>query len=336
MTPELAIRFSAEREVVPISPVVRGRRCYFECSGRPSELLCVDLDDGRVVWRRPSGNFFPFATTTDTLVLCSVNEALATTEDGIELWRLPTGLNTWRVWRNRMVVSANPLRLHDIDTGRIADTVDLPMTPWGALLSGDCFLGFTKDGCEYVACDLPSEQILWSLDLRPILGTVLQSGESDPLAKAPGVGEVFVLSSRANLFAFSVMSGDLLWRKAIKTFTPPAVTRDRVYSWDMADGTPAHLICLDAQSGETIFDQDLSQVWDGFSKHFVAYTPLVHQDSVILPTRQGMLCAVSRDTGNVIWKYRHKRELGRPLIANNELIVLTRDGMFLKFALGAA
>jgi outer membrane protein assembly factor BamB len=333
--PRAKVRVSRERDVVSSAPIVSGQRCYLEVAARSAEIVCLDIDKGREVWRRPSENFFPIACQDHHLVLSTGVEMKVVTEENLdEAWRLDAELNTWTPWRDMVIVAGNPLQCHDVASGAVVRTIELPAVPWGAEVSGDYYLGFSEDGRACVGGDLLKPSARWSADLRPALESVPEDGRHEGVARGPGVGDVFVLSFRSQLFGFSVRSGEFLWRQPIRTAFPPGITRDRIHTWSQADHrSPAHLVCLEPRSGHVIFDRDLSPIAPSFSQHMDAFTPLVHRDAVILTTGQGMVCACSPETGEPLWHYQHKRPVQGAALAGDELLVATGDGFLLIFSL---
>jgi hypothetical protein len=331
--PHAAFRFTRERGTVPSHPVVRGTTCYFSVTGALQEIIGVSLVDGNVLWRRPIDHFVPAAVTTNRLVLSTLGEISVVTDDWDEVWRARASASAWRQWRDLIIVAENPLRLHNIETGIVVGSIDLPAEPSVSTVSGDYYLGFCKDG-RCIACDLVQKRVLWSENLQPVVEAVPGEGAS-LMGRAPGVGDVFILAFQSYLFAFSVMSGEFLWRRPIRAANCiPAITRERVYTWHQTDHrSPAQLICLDPLSGSIIFEVDLAAYAERFSRHMALGVPLVHSRAVVLTTEQGMVGACSPHDGRLLWLYQHKHRVYGRVIAGDELLVSTGDGLLLKFNL---
>ena len=332
--PDAAFRFTRERGAVPTRPVLYGGSCYFSVMGLAPEIVRLDIADGRAIWRRPSNHFAPEAVRQNRVLLSTLGELRVVTEDGEDVWRLGTPLSTWQAWREAVIVAGNPLRLHSIETGAVLESIDLPTLPSGTLVSGDCYLGFSNDDRTFVAYDLVRKSVLWSQDLGPVLEEVPSHGGAELVRKAAGVGDVFIIAFRSHLIAFSVASGQFLWRQPIRAGFIPRITSDRVYSWHQEDHrSPARLICLESRSGNVMFDVDLSEHSANFRRYIEVDLPLIHSHAVVLTTRQGTVCVCSPDNGHLLWLYQHKHEVYGSAIAGDELLVITGDGLLLKFSL---
>jgi outer membrane protein assembly factor BamB len=333
--PDAVFSFSNERDVVATRPAFHEDSCYFVCSGRTRELVRLRLDDGRVVWRRPCERaLVPLLVGNDRIFLSSPREALCTTEGGELVWRFDAALNTWRVWRNCVIaVAGRRLDLRDAGSGQQTVSIDLPIEIWGGLVSGDFFLGFSGAGTEWVGYGLLTNQVMWSAELQSALQGVPPLAGHDIVAKAAGDGEVFVLAYRGHLFGISVSSGEVLWKQPVRTYYPAAVGGSRVYSWHRVDDA-SHLVCLDARTGNVVFDRDLSPFGEGFSRRTDAYTPIVSDDAVILTTKEGTIAACSLIDGDILWQDRRKAVISSAALTGGSLVVLTGDGKLLKYSLG--
>jgi outer membrane protein assembly factor BamB len=311
--------------------VVRGGHSYIYVDTKRPELLSLRLSDFKEVWRRPCEHLHWLRAGTDVLLADAIHTIVAMAWDGSEIWRRRSGLY-WRAWQNRVVVPGNPLEIVDQASGEVCDSIALPLTSDVLSLSGDIALVFDRDGTT-AACDLGRKTLLWERNLRPVLEEV---PAVDDRASASGYAgaNVALFAFRRHVFAFATATGELLWRRPMRMWDPPTITADRIYAVHRQEfHQPYKLICLKPETGDVLFERDLSEYGEDYRRVLSTLAPIVHEDLLLLATSGAVIAAFSAVNGALIWHHHLDQGFMDPQIVDDKVIVTTGHGYLLVFDL---
>ncbi|MCX6169204.1 MAG: PQQ-binding-like beta-propeller repeat protein [Ignavibacteriales bacterium] len=191
----------------------------------------------------------------------------------------------------------------------------------------------SKDGFLYCLKYLDGNE-LWKINLGNELP---YKWEFDYYLSSPTIynGVVYIGSGDGNLYAVNSESGKLLWKFFVgsRVRSTPAVANGILYFGDMA----GKLYALDLKSqkpkwifetsGATIKIEDF-----GFDRAAFISSPTIHENYILIGSREGCLYCVDMETGKLNWKDDQKMSwvISTPTIFNENAIVGTSDGHFVK------
>jgi outer membrane protein assembly factor BamB len=310
--------------------IVSDGHCYIYTDARKPELLCLRLSDFSEVWRRPSEPLLGLTRGNNVLLAwagrsCSL---VCINEDGRELWRRPS-YTYWKPWRDRVMVGGDSVEVIDQASGGLLYSIVPTFPPTFTSLAGNVALVHGDKGWV-AAYDLDRNEMLWSRSLEPVFDQAGPEREGELGGRYVSEdGAVIVCSPRRHLFAFSVTTGEFLWKLPLVLSSPMAVTHDRIYARHRRQSSaPLQLICLELTTGTVLFERDLSQFGEKYNRDYFTRAPVIDRDVMLLSFNEPIALFSTRD-GELLWEFQRLRGISDPQFVDDKLFVTTGDGYLL-------
>jgi outer membrane protein assembly factor BamB len=259
-----------------------------------SHVNAVDLSSGEPVWASP----VQLEDVVQTPVAVDERGAYVGDVGGrVTAVELASGDLRWTVELGTLISGAVT-----VDAGRALVTT----------------VGGRDDPSEIVALDAESGDELWRASAE----------DASNLVTTPVVvdGRILALDAVGGVIAFGAEDGRFLWRtqvtnplaledpfrvRGVPTAAPAPVSADgQVFAVDVA----GRVYAFDAETGAALWDHALNDP-SPFSP------PLLTDDHVLVPTNSGILYAVDRRSGDLVWRVGAGRVFLRGLADAGDLLV---------------
>ncbi|MCG0276415.1 MAG: PQQ-binding-like beta-propeller repeat protein [Thermosediminibacteraceae bacterium] len=175
-----------------------------------------------------------------------------------------------------------------------------------------------------ISITLTSESILASAhDLAvvdAISGKVRVKIDKDTFVSPVAVyeGVIYAVSTAGTVYALS-KEGEIRWyyRTGSDFVTPPAVAGGFVFF-----GSLSHVYCLDERG---------TLCWKTRITELVKEPIAIFENKVFAVTREGSLCALDAETGQILWKKSFGEEILAPCFWKESVVIVTHHGKVLAF-----
>ena len=192
----------------------------------------------------------------------------------------------------------------------------------------------TMDG-SIVALESATGARLWRLATGPLLPFPWGHESGDLWTSSPVVvGDLAVVGAGdGRIYAVDVATGRTRWKAATegRVRSTPAIDRGRVFVGS-ADG---YLYCFDLATGARRWrfatdGVELKSGSYGFDRRTIQSSPAVAGNTVYIGARDGLLYAVSADSGTLRWRFDHRVSWvnGSPAVAGGVVYVGSSDAQF--------
>ena len=273
----------------PVVGVVVGTQAVFAtvtdlAAGTRGELIALARDDGRTLWRVPTGASVrspPVLVEREDLVVIVRSDAIVVAHDatsGTERWRRDLGADLDPIVRTTFAAAA---------------------------AEGDrVWAGGQR---RFAALTAATGDLLWSVD--PVPDATSHTTLAPPTV-VDGLTIATFERSRAGVVAFRA-DGTVAWRVpgAAAVATNAAIAADRGVAY-LANGA-GDALAIDLRDGAILWSRVLTD-----DRHEWAYAtlaaPAVGSDTVIIATMHGDLWALDRATGDARWRWRPAESLVYP------------------------
>lgn len=289
----------------------------------------LDRSSLKVVWKvsveRDAGLGFP--TGAVILIGRAGNWFAIHTVDGHAVWG-PRPLGQCLKWRDS-ILGCNPLAILDPMTGAIGKTFSLSENILGDTgVSGDVVVGrsIAADAGAVTAYHLGGERVLWQRDVVAEAYERSSSGEPTRMMVAdPGT---LLLARRDRLFGCSLEDGSIRWdRPLLLPYYLPNAWGGRVIVLSVSHTEAPHLVCLDVQTGETVYDVPAPLI-DMSDRPFRG---TVHEGQIAFGTRNGRIVVFDLADGRAAWWASYKETLTAPVFVDDRVLTCALDGYLLVF-----
>lgn len=180
-------------------------------------------------------------------------------------------------------------------------------------------------GCwnnDFYALDLQTGKLIWKWS-NGSTNRMFSPAACYPVAAH---GRVFIVAPDRYMTAFDAANGKVIWRKLMKG------TRVRESMGLSSDSSLVYVKTMDGQLDGISTSADTMQIsWR--SKLQLPYeldpSAIIEKNGIIyVPTHSGMACAVDRQSGEVLWKYKNSNCLINSIMPfdNNKVIINAMDG----------
>ncbi|MFC6100570.1 outer membrane protein assembly factor BamB family protein [Olivibacter domesticus] len=289
-------------------------------------------------------------------------------KNGKKIWTFKTAgkiYSTPSVWKNILVVGSSDNFIYGIHTksGTLLWKIKADKAVLGSpvIHKGIAYIG-ASDGI-FRAINIKSGKLLWSFEklkgfvsTKPLYynGTIYfgtwgnefyaldaktgtkkwqwSNGASSrmlsPAACYPVAanGRIFIVAPDRYMTALQANNGTLIWRKKMEEY------RVRESIGLSSDRSLVYAKTMDGQLiGISTKAQDMQVEWESSLQlpYELAPTAIIeNNETIFVPSNSGLLSAVNRQSGKVIWQYKISNCLVNPILAlkKNQIIVSTMDG----------
>jgi len=252
--------------------------------------------------------------------------------DGRKLWG-PTPLGSCRQWKGK-VLGQSPLAIVDPTTGRIVRTLSSEDMAGDASVCGDIVAGVSIKGTTgdpVTAFHIVEERVLWKRDL--IAEAAARAGSYDTTRLMADCSGTLLLGRKDWLYACAIESGSIRWdRRVTLQYLFPAVSEGRVYVLAVNYDEPAHLVSMNLETGEVIYDvpQPVIEPLDR------PYRGVVQGGQIAFSTEKGRIAVFRREDGALVWWSEHDDTVFPPSFIDNRVLLPAIDGNLLVFEPPAA
>ena len=324
------------------------------CTGqRRGAIVGLSRTDLRVLWKRESKYLVPKCGNSDTIVL----------------WSLGTGSEGWNwkgetVWlrdksarlllsNERMLEVAGGLLEVDLRTGGTLSRVECPEGKPRAMSGSILILVAGEKGEAVRAFDLTARRLLWERDLLKEMRSLYGADEPHPVLGLAFCDENRLIATRGGyVFGVSAADGQLTWAKRAEIpYVSPQVVDGRVYLWtspagarkalidvdagtvtrDAVPSTGGRLVILDARTGDTLSDLDLTKLGSEFAVSQEPQEGTLGKRHIAFSTRGGLLAVFRLADGELVFKHQHTDPLFPPAIVDREIYAVGGDGSLTVF-----
>lgn len=301
-------------------------------SNTAGSLYALNKKTGKKVWEYKTGGKIystPFVSGNHVVV--------ASTDNNIYCVDLRSGKQHWKFETSRPIV-ASPIinaqavyigsseghfRAIDLEDGKLKwdfDSIKNFVVTRPLLYANKIFFG--SWGTELYALDANSGRLVWKWN----------NGSSNrmfsPAACYPVAAKnrLFIVAPDRYMTAFDVESGKVLWRKQ------DTANRVRESLGLSADSSLVYAKTMDGfVIGVSSTANEMEITWRSETQlgYELAPTAIVENQNVIfIPSDKGIVTAVSRANGKILWKYKISNSLVTNIlpVGKNEIIVSTMDG----------
>ena len=214
----------------------------------------------------------------------------------------------WKSWSRLAMVDVYSGKKTDILELYAEDNYQFEINPPSAYVTneGDTLLYFTTDAYNfetnhsrgYAYCyNLTKKQMLWVNKELTITSDMAASASNPP----PFVieNDKLIITTRKAIGCFNKNTGELLWQREGLSFAgmQPLYRDGRLY---IRYGNPCFLLCLDAQSGQQIWNNTSVDVLPRPDGAMDIYKDRLYM-SAWGPDETGDLVCVDIHTGNILW-----------------------------------
>ncbi|NVK26059.1 MAG: outer membrane protein assembly factor BamB [Gammaproteobacteria bacterium] len=337
-----------------LSPVVVGDVIY--AASREGKVMAFNKDDGDKIWQSDIRENPPKLWTYIMMepvksaklsggLTAAYNNLYMGTEDGyVVALSQETGEVLWRTEVKGEVVSApaagdgwiavsttsgHVAALHP-DSGEIrwqletdVPALSLRGTSSPTIANGGVLVGTATGKLSVILLDkgVPA----WEQPIATIKGSTELERLVDADSKVLVVGTtVYAIAYNGNLVALDMMSGRALWKREYSSYRNVSAELNTLYLTD-AKGS---VTSVDLANGiEKWTNSEL------YNRHLTE--PVVYKNTIVVGDFEGYFHFIDKETGRIIARYRHfngwltNAEGGQaqPVVADDKLYVLTRDGV---------
>ncbi len=295
-------------------------------------LLALGKNDGRLKWKFPTGGkiYSTPATQDGKVVVASTDKNIYCVNalSGKLIWKYTTGKPdvACPLIANKKVYiggSDGHFRCFDLEDGKLlwdfgevkGFMVDRPLMYRGKIYFG-CWAN------DFYALDAATGALVWKWNNNSG-NRMLSAAACWPVGAG---GRVFIVAPDQRMTAFNADNGTVLWRK----HSPEMKVRE-----SMGLSSDSTLVYTKTMQGElcafstTADSMQLAWHPDVQLGYEICPSPIVEKSGVVyLPTGSGLVVAVSRQSGKVIWKYKVSNCLVNSILPldNHSVIISTMDG----------
>lgn len=307
------------------------------------EILKIDAKTLRTSWKVHANGFKPLRAMAGGIVLVSWQEGVWQAVDGgsgRRLWRLDAGTPEGSWWGDRALLGKNPIRVLDLNTGKIVEQLEVPGGPLSSAVSiGTVLLAegqFARDmtgGDPIRAFDLIERRLLWSKGLISEAETLLGREGRIPLFTlvAGGKGRFLVTRNRT-ILSYALSDATLLWHQPFAVpYYYPDVRDDRIYAWVYGADFASHLVALHEPTGRVLYDLPLARHGGPFAAIQQPHQAGLGEKHIAFTTRSGLIAVFRLVDGELVWSYEHEDEIYQPVVSGNRIYITANSGDLLVF-----
>jgi outer membrane protein assembly factor BamB len=319
-----------------LKPVVMGNIVYTADAG--GVVQAVDKTNGASIWSKkisegvisgPSVSQGYVIIGTDSSHVIALKQA-----DGTELWRSSVSADAL----SKPVIVGNKVLSKTIDGNLYAFELGTGKQLWvsehgapGLILKASsspviidnkiALVGYSDGKLD--AVDIQSGQVLWQRGIAYAAGASdverLVDIDADPIVQGD---VVFLASYQGYLGAFSLSSGQFVWKKPASTYTNIVANGNTLYMSDSNDVVWS----INKQNGQVNWKQTKLKA-RGLTE------PVLMGNRLIVGDKTGMLHVLSSQTG----EFLSRTQLGgaiteTPSVADNHVFVMTANGKLSRFS----
>lgn len=321
---------------IPLAPAVVDSRVY--AASADGEIACLDVADGKLIWKIKAGTELTAGVGTDGKVL-----VVAATDGVILAFDAADGKPLWKAQASTEVLSPpalgsgvvvirsmdNRIAAYDLESGnrrwfvqRTAPALALRASP-GILM---------HDGVAYVA--LPAGRLLalaaqtgaprWDAPIAEPRGATELERVADVSGMPALMGrEICAASYQGRLACVDAGNGSVRWARELSADVGPGLDQRYVFASDERGDLQA----FSRDSGSSLW-RNTSLSWRGLS------SPVSFGRAVVVGDRQGYLHFFSREEGTLLARVQTDGSAIRatPVVAGSTLIVQSQNGSLLAIA----
>ncbi len=295
-------------------------------------LYALDKKTGRQKWRfRTNGKIYSTPAVSGRYVV------VASSDHYIYAVNAKTGKLRWKVETLKPEV-ASPLihdktvyigssdgrfRALDLKTGKLKWTFD---TVSGFVVSRPVFYaGKIYFGCwgnNFYALSAKTGELVWKWN-NGYANRMYSPAVCQPVATR---GRIFIVAPDRYMTALRAATGEVIWRKKDEGI------RVRESMGRSADSTLVYVKTMEGEVyGVSTTADSMRLPWHSEVQlgYEICPTPVVENNGVVfIPTQSGMVCALDKASGNVLWKHKISNCLVNSImpIGDRQIVVSTMDG----------
>lgn len=318
-----------------LKPVVVNHVVY---SAYPNGVVnAVDSHKGELIWRKQLGSGIssgPALHSGILLVSSDASTVIALDQaDGKELWRTSTSsdvLSKPVVAQNKVLAKTIDGHLYalDLHTGKILWNVDhgapsliLKASSSPVVINNTVLTGYSDGKLE--AVDLETGQVLWQKSIAYATGASdverLVDIDADPIVQGD---RVLLATYQGHIGAFSLSTGDYIWRKPASTFANLSSSGNSVYMTDAQDVVWS----INKQNGQVNWKQAALKA-RGLTE------PVLMGNRLIVGDKTGILHVISTTNGELIARMNVGAPITMaPTVVDNKIFALIDNGRLSRFS----
>lgn len=318
-----------------IRPPVASGDAVFVGEGFDRWMKCLRRDDLGEVWHVVSKKrWAPYrAWSTDVLLVSSYDGEIGGCDPrtGAVRWSHAAPEEQAFRWRDVLLIKNGPLRLVDVITGEVRDSIDVGWPENAIAVCGDRVLSWNVPGAPVEAYDLTERRTVWRRDLvAEIAKRYLDSDERGQMGRTPSTLPGLFIASLGNvaegcLYGCSLEDGRIVWRAPVPASYGMTLYEGRIYQL-LLD----RFVAVDEATGEVVVDVTYPELEGCRYPQFGAIDGAL----IAFSTQSGHLAVFGRHDGRLLASYRHRTSLCGATAVDGRLLVTTGDGYLLVFALG--
>lgn len=280
--------------------------------GSESELYCLRLVDGSIVWKTET----TVASGSPVLTEDSVCFA-PIASDVIVIDPIWIGI-LGRLYELLFGCEKCQITCHDIHTGEKSWTYHEDDDIESIAYDQGHFIVLLRNGKVY-CLDKNTEKKLWQF----------RSGEKASGYPALHTYQVF-FSGEFHVYCLDGDTGHVFWKVPIPEGSSPALAYDRVY----VSSSEGYLYCVDAYTGELVWK---ASIWEDSPQEFwktFPVSPIVADDKVFVGSPDRNIYAFNAQDGALLWKYTLGGAIvASPAIVDGKILVPCTDGFLYAFGI---
>jgi outer membrane protein assembly factor BamB/predicted MPP superfamily phosphohydrolase len=295
-------------------------------------IYALNLKNGKKVWSySTNGKIYSTPDVSGNLVV------VGSTDNNIYCLNVINGKLVWKFETEKPIV-ANPLikngnvfigssdghfRALDLQTGKIKWDFD---SVKGFVVTKPLFyknkIYFGSWGTEFYALNADTGELVWKWN-NGSSNRMFSPAACYPVATN---GKVFIVAPDRYMTVFDAETGEVAWRK-----NDP---KDRVRE-SMGLSADSSLVYAKTMEGDVIgvstSEPDMKIIWKSNTglNYEIAPTAVVEFENIVyVPSNSGVVVAVDRRGGNVLWKHKISNSLITNItpVSKNKVIATTMDG----------
>ena len=301
-------------------------------SNSKGQVYALSIKDGKKLWSyQANGKIYSTPAYAENLVV------VGSTDNYIYCLQANSGKLVWKYATNKAVV-ANPLinnetvfigasdghfRALDLKTGKLkwdfegvkGFVVDRPLMYKNKIYFGSW-------GTEFYALDASTGKLVWKWN-NGSANRMFSPAACYPVATA---GKIFIAAPDRYMTVFDAETGNVIWRKQ----DPKNRVRESIGL--SADSTLVYAKTMDGDViGISTSASEMDIPWrsDTQLNYEIAPTAIVEYNNVVyVPSNSGVVTAVNRQDGKVLWKHKLSNCLVTSLtsVGPHKIIATTMDG----------
>ncbi|MBF8963626.1 PQQ-binding-like beta-propeller repeat protein [Pontibacter sp. FD36] len=296
------------------------------------QVYALDSKAGKRRWTyRTNGKIYSTPAVANGYVV------VGSSDDHIYCLSATTGKLAWKFKANRPVLgspliekgvvyvgaSDGHFRALDLKTGKLLwdfDQVNNFVVTKPLLYQGKVYFG--SWGNEFYALDAKTGQLAWKWS-NGSSNRMFSPAACYPVAAN---GRIFIVAPDRFMTSLDANTGEVVWREQMKE------GRVRESMGISNDGKLAYVKTMDGQVYGVSTSANVLQVdWKSPLQlpYELAPSAIVeHKNVVLVPSHSGLVSALDRQSGEVLWKYKSSNSLMNPVmpLGKNRVIVSTMDG----------